>query len=159
MDKETKIYLDGQFKVVNEHLGIVDQKVDVVDERLDRVDQRLDAVDKRLGTVDKRLDAVDKRLDTVDKRLNAVDQKFVETRRHFDVVAEDLTSKISLVAEGYDVLRRELQEFRGEVQVEFKELRSLVKFSYAELDRRISTLEEDFTSLKARLERLEKRTL
>jgi archaellum component FlaC len=111
MDKETKNYLDGQFKVVNEHLGSVDQKLDVVDERLD-------TVDKRLGTVDKRLDAVD--------------QKFVETRRHFDVVAEDLTSKISLVVEGYDVLRRELQEFRGEVQVEFKELRSLVKFSYAD---------------------------
>ena len=106
-----------------------------------------------------------------------------EIMRHFDVVAESLHSEIRSVAEGHGILvdgqklltervkdldgglqnltvgvlrlGEELKSFRAEVAGEFTELRSMVKFSYAELDRRIRTLEGAVVSLTDRMDRLE----
>lgn len=64
-----------------------------------------------------------------------------ETRRHFDVVAEGLRADMRLLAEGLAGSREEMQVFRSEVAAEFAEVRSLLKLSYADLDRRVSTLE------------------
>jgi predicted nuclease with TOPRIM domain len=50
-----------------------------------------------------------------------------------------------------------MRKFREEVQEEFKEVKSMIKFSYAELDHRIRTLEGEVTDLKIRMERLETR--
>ena len=74
------------------------------------------------------------------------------------LIRNQSSSQIQLVSEGYDVVRREMQDFRDEVQTQFRELQSLVKFSYAELDRRIRTLEDDLLILKGRIEQLERRT-
>lgn len=83
------------------------------------------------------------------------DNQVQEIKRHFDVVAEGLRHEISIVAEGHEVIRREAGEFRGEVKEEFKEVKSLIKFSYAELDQRIRNLEHEVTDSKSRLDRLE----
>jgi hypothetical protein len=59
-----------------------------------------------------------------------------EVKRHFGVVADGLRSDIRLVAEGHSALdrkldetrqeiRQELADFRKDVQIEFRELRSL----------------------------------
>ena len=80
-----------------------------------------------------------------------------EIMRHFDVVAERLEGQIRLVAEGHHLIREELKAFRAEVAGEFSELRSMIKFSYAELDRRIRTLEGAVVSLADRVDRLEAR--
>lgn len=79
-----------------------------------------------------------------------------ETRRHFDVVAEGLRSDVRQVAEGVATVSSELKEFREEVKEEFIEVRSMIKLSYTELDRRLETLETSVHSLEARVERLEK---
>ena len=42
-----------------------------------------------------------------------------ETRRHFDVVAEDLKSDIKAVAEGLGALDEKVERFRGEVREDF----------------------------------------
>lgn len=84
-----------------------------------------------------------------------------EIKRHFGVVAEGLRNEIRQVAEGVINLNekfdREISAFRHEVKEEFKEVRALIKFSYAELDQRIRLLEDGFHGLKTRLERLEAR--
>jgi hypothetical protein len=80
-----------------------------------------------------------------------------EIMRHFDVVAERLEGQIRLVAEGHHLIREELKAFRAEAAGEFSELRSMIKFSYAELDRRIRTLEGAVVSLADRVDRLEAR--
>lgn len=85
------------------------------------------------------------------------DDRADEIMRHFDVVAERLESQIRLVAEGHHLIREELKAFRAEVAGEFSELRSMIKFSYAELDRRIRTLEGAVVSLADRVDRLEAR--
>ena len=64
-----------------------------------------------------------------------------EIKRHFGVLAEALRGDVRLVAEGHAVIRRELQAFRGETRDEFQEVRALLRLSFAQLDRRISTLE------------------
>jgi chromosome segregation ATPase len=77
-------------------------------------------------------------------------------RRHFDVVAESLRSDIRLVAEGVATVDGKLQHFQAEVKEEFTEVRSMIKLSYTELDRRLHTLETSVHSLEERVERLEK---
>jgi hypothetical protein len=47
--------------------------------------------------------------------------------------------------------------FRDETRHNFVALRSMIKLSYAELDRRLTTLEDGYGDLKARMERVEAR--
>jgi hypothetical protein len=82
-------------------------------------------------------------------------QRFEETRRHFDVVAEGLRGEIRAVAEGHLGLGSQLQEFRDENELAHREILAAVKFSYAELDRRITRLESLTANLEARLNRME----
>ena len=79
-----------------------------------------------------------------------------EIKRHFGVVAEGLRSEIRQVAESHDAIREEIKRFREEVKEEFKEVKAMIKFPYAELDRRITTVEGEVGSLKGRVERLER---
>ena len=46
---------------------------------------------------------------------------------------------------------------RQEMRTEFGEVKSMLKFSYTELDRRIRSLEEGFGALQARIEAVEAR--
>jgi len=69
-------------------------------------------------------------------------------------VAEGLEHKIQLVAEGVANVNEKLDRHIEESEGAHQEILSAIKFSYAELDRRITTLEEDFLALKSRVERL-----
>ncbi len=80
-----------------------------------------------------------------------------EIKRHFGIVAEGLRSEIQHIAEGIENVDGKMERFRQEVQDEFKEIKSMIKFSYAELDRRMTAIEVDFNGLKQRVERLEMR--
>jgi len=89
-----------------------------------------------------------------------------EIKRHFDVIAEGLRGDIKTIAEGHSILNRkldsvqkeittlreenakehkelhqEIDNLRGENTEEHKEILSELKLSYAELNHRVSTLE------------------
>ena len=83
------------------------------------------------------------------------DKQVDEIKRHFGVVAEALRSDVRQIAEGHSVIRHELQEMRNEFRDEFKEMRALMRLSFAQLDQRIGSLEADLSSLKSRVDRLE----
>ncbi len=125
--------------------------------------QLIEFLNRRFTEVDARFDAVDRRFTEVDARLDEMATKQelreqqAETRRHFEVVAEGLRSEIRQVAEGVLSVDEKLGRFRQEVQAEFDEIKAMIKFSYAELDRRVRTLEEAVVSLRGRMERLEAR--
>lgn len=92
----------------------------------------------------------------MDEELAALlNQRFEDTRRHFDVVAEALRGDIRAVAEGHLGLGRQLQALREENDAAHREILSAIKFSYAEIDRRISLLESQISGLEARVNRLE----
>lgn len=61
----------------------------------------------------------------------------LETRRHFDVVAESLRSEIQAVAEGVSMLDEKVERFRDEVHQEFGN----VHRRFLHLDARIAVLE------------------
>lgn len=79
-----------------------------------------------------------------------------EIKRHFGVVAEGLRTEIRQVAEGHDVIRNEIHALREENEQAHREILSAIKFSYAELDQRLVTVEGEVVSLKSRVERLER---
>ncbi len=73
-------------------------------------------------------------------------QENAETRHLFQVTAEQLRHEIQLVAEGVtdtrEMLSREAADIREELQRTTDETQALIKYSYAELDRRVSALEQ-----------------
>jgi polyhydroxyalkanoate synthesis regulator phasin len=103
--------------------------------------------------------------------LNAIKQDNEQTRRHFDVVAESLKSEIRVIAEGHGVLvekidrletkvdglDHKLENFIVETRANFEEVRAAIKFSYAELDRRVTHLESFVQDLSNRVQRIEAR--
>ena len=84
-----------------------------------------------------------------------------EVKRHFDVTAESLRSEIRLVAEGLISLdhkmERQFAEVLGETRREFDEVKAMIKFSHAELARRLDSHEHDIADLRERIERLERK--
>jgi hypothetical protein len=88
------------------------------------------------------------------------DESVAESRRHSEVVAEGLRQEIRLVAEGVEVLdgkiARQIGELRREMNEGFDEIKAMIRLSYAELDRRLRTLEEIVLALQSRVDRLEK---
>jgi uncharacterized protein YceH (UPF0502 family) len=88
--------------------------------------------------------------------------KEVEDRvlHKYHITAEALRDDIKQVAEGVINLNekfdREISQFRKEVAHSHEELKSMIKFSYSELDRRITALEIELGNLKRRIERIER---
>jgi hypothetical protein len=87
-----------------------------------------------------------------------IESAAAETRRHFDVVAEGLGSKIDTVAEGVVASHERIERFEARMHEEFNDVRSMIKFSHHELDRRLRTLETTVSDLQSRVERLESST-
>jgi threonine aldolase len=84
-----------------------------------------------------------------------------EIKRHFNVVAEGLEKKIQLVAEGVLLLDekvdRRMTALEEKMDQGFDEVKAMVKFSYAELDRRVTSLEAGLAKLEVRVLKVEAR--
>lgn len=88
-----------------------------------------------------------------------MDASVAELRRHFDVTVERVKHEIRVVAEAVVQLDekagRENEDFRDEMRRGFAETQAMIRFSHAELDRRVRALEQGLLDLQARVERLE----
>ena len=86
-----------------------------------------------------------------------------EILNQFRVISEDVISHVRAVADGVlhvdEKLDRHYAHFRNEIGEKSKEVLAAVKFSYAELDKRLTTLERDFLELKVRIEKVENRNI
>lgn len=84
----------------------------------------------------------ERRSDDLERRLRAEMQN---VRRHFDVVAEGLRSDVRLVAEGVTGLDEkftlEFRRVREETGEQIGEVKSLIRASYGDLNRRVHALE------------------
>jgi len=137
----------------------------------------LDGIDGRLSTLDSRVDetAAEMRghLDGIDGRLstleNKVDETAAEMRRHFDVAVEGMNKQIETLAETVmhvdQKLDRTAADIRDEMRRGFADTQAMIRFSHAELDQRVRSLEtshrsleETVADLQVRLERLESTT-
>jgi hypothetical protein len=89
----------------------------------DEYREMIEFLGRKFGEVDTRL----KRVATKEE----VRAQHEESRRHFEVVAEGVVN-----------IDGKLEEFRCGVEGEFIEVRSMIRFSYAELEQRIQALEQ-----------------
>jgi cell division protein ZapA (FtsZ GTPase activity inhibitor) len=91
-----------------------------------------------------------------------LDRATAETRRHFDVVAERTDQKIEAIAEALqslgDALSGRIDTVEEKMEHGFAETQAMIRFSHAELDRRVRTLEQAVSDLLTRVERLESTT-
>lgn len=82
-----------------------------------------------------------------------------EIKRHFTVLTEHLDSKIALLAEGQatlgDRVSRQIDSLEQRMKEDSEETRALIRLSYAQLDRRVSSLESDVSELRDRLGKIE----
>lgn len=85
-------------------------------------------------------------------------QSAEESRREFGILAEGLRSEIQQVAEGVIMNGERIDRFQAETAREFADVRSMFRFSHAELERRLRTLEDSSESHETRLQRLEAAT-
>jgi predicted nuclease with TOPRIM domain len=79
-----------------------------------------------------------------------------EIKRHFDVSAEALRSEIRQVADGFRSLDEKVARGFEDVAREFDEVKAMIKFSHAELARRLDTHDHELADLRERVERLER---
>jgi hypothetical protein len=97
------------------------------------------------------------------------DRLSAENRQFFELATEGLRHEIQLVAEGVsdtrEALFRDTANIRDEMRRGFADTQAMIKFSHAELDRRVRALEESqrtvdqtLADVQARLERLESST-
>ncbi len=86
-----------------------------------------------------------------------------EIVHQFHVISEDVISQVKLVAEGVANVNEELdrtrQELKTEIQESRREVLAAIKFSYAELDKRLTILENEFLELKRRVDKMEGRSI
>ena len=90
-------------------------------------------------------------------------QGFKEEIVHqFHVSTEGIRDEVKQVAEGVATVNEKLDSVHKELKTEIQETRqevlAAVKFSYAELDKRLTTLEQEFVDLKLRVEKIENRS-
>ena len=109
--------------------------------------------------MDKELkDFLDKKFIQVDEK---VDKKTEEVIHRFQIITEDLEEKIKQVAEGVINLNEKFDRRFDEMDRNFdqkhQDVIAAIKFSYAELDRRILFLETELQVLKTRVGEIEKR--
>ena len=94
------------------------------------------------------------------KRL--IESSAAETRRHFDVSTEELKHEIKLLAGSLAHVDAKVDRFKLEIEDKmdrgFTETQAMIKFSHAELDRRVRALELAIADLQTRVERLETTT-
>jgi chromosome segregation ATPase len=93
-----------------------------------------------------------------DKKFDAFKEEIVH---HFHVISEDVITKVQQVAEGVVTLDgkfdRRLDGIDRKIDEKHQDILAAIKFSYAELDRRIMNLEAELQLLKHRVEQIERR--
>lgn len=106
-------------------------------------------------------------LESMDRRIGSLEQKTDQNKEEiihqFHVISEDVISQVKLVAEGVmnldEKFTREVTGFRKENEHTHQEIMAMIKFSYAELDKRVSTLEGEVHELKRRMDQIERRSI
>jgi len=93
-----------------------------------------------------------------EKRLGDFKEEIIH---QFHVISEDVISKVQQVAEGVlnldEKFDRRIDGLGKKMDERHHDVLSAIKFSYAELDRRIMNLETELQALKRRIEQIEMR--
>lgn len=113
--------------------------------------------------LDPKFKLLDQRFERVDQRISILEQKVDQSKEgimnQFHIISENVISQVKLVAEGVMNLDEKFIREINSLHKENQEIMAMTKFSYAELDRRISTLEGEIEELKRRVDQIERRSI
>jgi len=88
------------------------------------------------------------------QKLRALEERVVH---QFHVISEGLIDQIKLLAEGHTGILSRLDRMEVENERQHLETRSLLKFSFTELDRRVSDLESQLKEIQEWKKQVESR--
>jgi DNA polymerase III alpha subunit len=112
-------------------------------------------IDGKLATLENRMDGKLKSLrEQMDGKFETLEERVVN---QFHIIAEGLNDQIKLLAEGHTGIINRLDQIEKENERGHIETRSLVKLSYAELERRLSDLESQVKEIQEWRKRVETR--
>ena len=152
--KSFKEEMIHQMHVISEN--VIDQ-VKLVAEGVSNVNEKLERFREEI-----RVD-LDNRISPLALAITTVNDKLDQTRQEFgdklDQTRQELRAEIRDTRQEFsEILNKTRQELKTEIQESRQEILAATKFSYAELDRRLTTLEKDFIDLKVRFEKIESRS-
>jgi len=114
-------------------------------------------------TLNPKFKQIDQRFEKVEEKLSALEQRVDQSKgeviHQFHIISENVISQVKLVAEGVMNLDGKFTREMGTLRKNDEEIMAMLKFSYAELDKRIETLETEVRELKRRLDRIEQRSV
>jgi chromosome segregation ATPase len=143
--KELKEEIDNKTQPIAQAVLELSGKVVALDGRVVALDGRVVALDGRVVALDGRVVALDGRVVALDGKVDALDRK-----------VDALDGKVNVIDGKVDRIHEEL---KTEIKETRQEILAAVKFSYAELDKRLTTLEKEFIELKLRVEKIETRSI
>ncbi|MGB9628243.1 MAG: hypothetical protein ACPL6D_06250, partial [Thermodesulfobacteriota bacterium] len=136
--------LDGRVTELGEKVTVLDEKVTVLDGRVTELGEKVTVLDEKVTVLDGRVTEMGGKVTALDGRVVTLEEKV-------DVIDGKVTVLDSKADKIYHELKTDIQEARQEILAG-------VKFSYAELERRLTTLEKEFLELKLRVEKIENRS-
>jgi len=102
--------------------------------------------DKKSKGLEERVDSKFKGLEErVDSKLKGLEERVIH---QFHIISEGLVDQIKLLAEGHAGIIERLTLMEKENERQHLETRSLVKLSFAELDRRLTDLESQMKEMQ-----------
>ena len=114
-------------------------------------------------TLNPKFKQIDQRFERVDEKMSALEQRVDQSKgeviHQFHIISENVISQVKLVAEVVMNLDGKFMREMGTLRKNDEEIMAMLKFSYAELDKRIDTLETEVRELKRRLDRIEQRSV
>ena len=158
MDRELQDFLDRKFSQVDERFTKVDGQFSQVGEKLTQMDRRFSQIDEKLTQMDGRFSQIDEKFQGL-----GIEMKNTEDRvlHQYHITAEALRDDIKQVGEGVlnlnEKFDRRIDESEKRMDQNHKDVLAAIKFSYAELDRRITSLEFQMKQMDERLSRVESR--
>jgi len=143
--KELKEEIDNKTQPIARAVLELSSKVVALDGKVANLDGKVVALDGKVANLDSKVVALDGKVANLDSKVVALDGKVA----NLDGKVVALDGKVDRIH----------QELKTEIQITRQEILAAVKFSYAELDKRITTLEKEFLELKHRVEKIETRTI
>lgn len=154
-----------QVKLVAEGVSLLNDKVERYHEELKTemadnyrtLGQAITGVDEKLIKTREEL-----RIEIRETRQELKDD-IQETRKEFgdklDQTRQEFGAKLDQTRQEFsENLNKTRQELKTEIQDSRQEILAATKFSYAELDRRLTTLEKEFLDLRQRFQKIESRS-
>jgi chromosome segregation ATPase len=131
-NEQTRRHFDVVAESLKSEIRVIAEGHGVLVEKIDGLGTRMDGLETKVDRLETKVDGLDTRMG------------------HLETKADHLEKKV-------DHLDTKLDGFIVETRTNFEEVRASIKFSYAELDRRLTFLESGFKDLSSRMDSIESR--